>query len=77
MKGKAYGKNGRMSNGIICRDGILKKDSGVQNRLKIMPYVVLRELVLYLYGFDALAFAECAPFMVMDLERQFWRCLGT
>jgi hypothetical protein len=76
MKGKAYGKYGKRRNGVLHKGGKIKKYLKHGSPLNNLPLAILRQLALYLYGYDALGFAEFSSMVLMNSERDFWRNIG-
>jgi hypothetical protein len=76
MKGKAYGRYAKTWNGVLYKGAKIKKELKFQNELNDLPYVVLRELVSFLHGYDALSFVEFSSQLLMNSERQFWKSIG-
>jgi hypothetical protein len=73
MKHKAYGRYGKRRNGVLHKGGKIKKHLKHANRLNNLPVVILRVLISYLYGYDALSGAEFSSMVLMNSERIFWR----
>lgn len=76
MKLNVYGRYGKIKNSNLQTRKIFKKNFKHDNRLDFLPLVFLHRLVSYLYGYDALSFAEFSPSMVMNSDRDFWKNIG-
>jgi hypothetical protein len=68
MKGKAYGRYGTRRNGVLHKGGKIKKHLKHGNLFNNLPLAILRQLASYLYGYDALCFAEFSSMVLMIID---------
>jgi hypothetical protein len=76
MKVNAYGRFAEKSNGVLHKGGKIKNNVKHVNRLNDLPFLILRHIASYIYGYDALSFAEFSSMMLMNNERDFWAKIG-
>jgi hypothetical protein len=76
MKVNVYGRFSKKSNGVLHKGGKIKKNVKHVNPLNHLPFVTLRHIASYVYGYDALSFAEFSSVMLMNNERDFWAKIG-